>query len=162
MCREVLLSYRVLFGQEKKSRKFFRQLRKDEDATDALLETLCLGTHKEVSSLPSRIFPDSCMNVNGFLRHQDSYSQTTDFPILGRRLLVLQEWNLKHNPIGMLDMWKDKRNPLQRFTFCSICIGTFATVMLTVVVVVLTATLVALDAKRERSHDGQSKTKDLQ
>lgn len=159
--REVLLSYRLLFGQSASSRKLFTQLHGQSfkrasttyghhiladyqdsanscgDATadeiDPFLYTICttpLNSHLRYSHiigwktsstlLPGEIFPSSALDHNGQLQESDTYSGRDDFPIFGPRLLALQRYNMRQQPSRIRDFWRDRRNPLQWYTFWAV------------------------------------------
>ncbi|KAK8108994.1 hypothetical protein PG984_014795 [Apiospora sp. TS-2023a] len=150
--QEVLLSYRLLFAQSKKSRKIVSQLLPDisdgknngtsqttksntEIDSDRFLRTLCttplyngwsfLGIHMGKGSGPrirGDIFPASALNVRNELIESDSYSALDDFPIFGSRLLALQRYNKRRQPTKITDLWRDRRNPLQWYTFWVVAI----------------------------------------
>ena len=123
--QEVLLSYRVLFGQSRSSRKLFLNREKARAATtsvphvlDPLLNTLCGQCKvKSIRSLPSSLWPDTCQNSNGDLLEQDVYDVGLDFRLLGDRLLALQAFNTRQRPSRIRDLWRDRRDPLQWYTF---------------------------------------------
>lgn len=136
--REILLSYRLLFGQFDSSRKLCSQsLTRDQAPTtqhqgalavDPLLLTLCtipLGSSVFCASdvggkktgIPGHLFPPSSLGFQGDLQESDTYSTHDDFPILGQRLLTLQRYSLRQRPSRMKDLWRDRRNPMQWYTF---------------------------------------------
>lgn len=53
---------------------------------------------------------------------RNSYSKTTDFPILAARLSVLQDYILRQNPNSLRMIWRDKRNSYQWWTFWAVVI----------------------------------------
>ncbi|PVH79293.1 hypothetical protein DL98DRAFT_589529 [Cadophora sp. DSE1049] len=150
--REILLSYRVLFGQSNSSRKLMkRELGRfnlssgtgsprnksciSEEEKDGFLETLCslpLYPDRVLSRLwfgrkPSpriagQFFPISSLSVGNELIESDTYSARDDFPVFGPRLLTLQRYNLRRQPSKILDLWRDRRNPLQWYTFWAVVI----------------------------------------
>ncbi|KEZ45513.1 hypothetical protein SAPIO_CDS1837 [Scedosporium apiospermum] len=133
--REVLLSYRLLFGQSSRSRDLARGLlaeagKKGQD--DPFLYAICtanlsrsvwqrfckFGTRS--SSLPPSIFPPYILDVDGSILESDTYSARHDFPVFGNRLLVLQRYSLRQQPSRVRDLWRDRRNPLQWYTFWAV------------------------------------------
>jgi len=71
------------------------------------------------------------------------YSAELDFPILGSRLLRIQAFNLRQQPRRIRDLWRDRRNPLQWYTFWAVLIIGGATILLGVLqLLVSTAQLV--------------------
>ncbi|KAK2595620.1 hypothetical protein QQS21_006667 [Conoideocrella luteorostrata] len=160
--REVLLSYRLLFGQSSASRKLLVQaltakemtVRHDQprrmpefqstatndepeskpsETTDPLLLKCTLPIKKpgsrsfslyrggdQTTSFPSEIFPSSVLDLDGRVQDADSYSAREEFPIFGQRLLALQSYNLRQQPSKVTDFWRDRRNPLQWYTFWAV------------------------------------------
>ncbi|MCJ1309172.1 hypothetical protein MMC25_002828 [Agyrium rufum] len=117
--REVILSYRLLFGQDPRSRKEFLRIEKRKVTTfenqhDALLDVLCgKAVAGHAKTLPREIWPESCVDEDGKLLEQDVYSVALEFPILGPRLLKIQNFDLRQRPSRVRDLWRDRRNPLQ-------------------------------------------------
>ncbi|KLU89787.1 hypothetical protein MAPG_08756 [Magnaporthiopsis poae ATCC 64411] len=117
--KEVLLSYRLLFGQDKKSRKLFGAKRGPGEAAardhlrDPFLERLCQSKRLDVSRLDV-----TCH----FERERRSYEVAEDFPLLGRRLLVLQEFNMRQDSTTLREFWSDRRNPFNFYTFWAVIV----------------------------------------
>ncbi|KAH8703632.1 hypothetical protein BGW36DRAFT_443975 [Talaromyces proteolyticus] len=151
--REILLSYRLLFGQSSSSRKLLGQLLSQSstkaskkysqrsstissvitDDNDPFLVTICTtpllshwrflgftGLNKASTLLPGTIFPSSALDINGQLQESDTYSVRNDFPVFGPRLLILQRYNMRQQPSRVRDLWRDRRNPLQWYTFWAV------------------------------------------
>ena len=120
--QEVLLSYRVIFGQNEASRKLFRNHERSQlQSVDPLLDLLCGQVFKgKKQDLPVDLWPLSCRDPQGHLQEQDVYSVTTDFPTLGPRLLRLQAYSLRQTPSKIWDLWRDFRTPLQWYTFWAV------------------------------------------
>ena len=140
--QEVLLSYRVIFGQNEASRKLFRNEERSAagqtQPVDPLLDLLCGHVLKRKrQDLPTDLWPLSCRDPQGHLQEQDVYSTTTDFPTLGPRLLRLQAYSLRQTPSKIRDLWRDFRTPLQWYTFWAVvlfgglgvCLGTLQTLL---------------------------------
>lgn len=159
LMREILLSYRVIFGQDSRSRKMFksteRKRAREGDVYDRLLDVLCGEQFgKTVRSLPHSIWPEACIGLEdekstfdvlcgkrfgkivrsiqhrirseacigleegrSTLLEQAVYTTGTDFPILGARLLALDEFSKRNSPSKIMDFWRDRRNPIQWYTF---------------------------------------------
>lgn len=151
--REVLLSYRLLFGQSSRSRKQIgkelRQLSKgvskeqnrhsnsSDNAIkahiDPFLSTICttplfsrlrffslVSQKKQHDLLPGTLFPPSVLDIHDQLQECDTYSACDDFPVFGHRLLKLQRYSMRQQPSRVRDLWRDRRNPLQWYTFWAV------------------------------------------
>ena len=170
--REILLSYRLLFGQSRRSRKLLTQIlsRKYDspenncrpihikgnvipptvnttsnppistatmplEATDPFLLTCTLpirrskyrnrilsflGRPDTEPSFPSSIFPVSALDLDDNIQDSDTYSMRDDFPVFGQRLLALQMYNMRQQPSKVTDLWRDRRSPLQWYTFWAV------------------------------------------
>ncbi|KAI1359610.1 hypothetical protein F5Y08DRAFT_332211 [Xylaria arbuscula] len=126
LSQEVLMSYRLLFGQYRASRKVARALLQEMEEKhdyDQLLACLCTKSRKETAKmLPETSWPISCRDYDNNLQEADSYSSQDDFPILGSRLIAIQEFNLRQQPSKLRDLWRDRRSPLQWYTFWAVLI----------------------------------------
>ncbi|KAK4197327.1 hypothetical protein QBC40DRAFT_351070 [Triangularia verruculosa] len=126
---------RVKITPEKspKSRKLLLQRLKLEEAArgssglfDPFLYVICTSAltsfwgRKNISVLPGEIFPHSVRDVSEQLQEEASYLARDDFPVFGPRLLTLQRYNLRQQPSKIRDLWRDKRNPLQWYTFWAV------------------------------------------
>ncbi|KAI4681755.1 uncharacterized protein J4E84_007350 [Alternaria hordeiaustralica] len=133
--RELMLTYRLLFGQSVRSRKLVQDLliqeKKADRVVDPLLERLCTlplsrsWVAKSLSrrnhlDLPAALFPQSTISTSSVFMESDSYSAQHDFPVFGLRLLELQKYNLRQQPSRARDLWRDRRNPLQWYTFWAV------------------------------------------
>jgi hypothetical protein len=133
MLEETLMSYRLLFGQNKKARKLFRILtpfeKRPKEGEDRLLNELC--GRKASSSWLSR--PD-----------RGSYDLQHDFPILRSRLATLSYHMSERKPRTWRELWRDKRDSAQWFTFWAVLmigglglIFSFAQVVLQIIQIAL-------------------------
>jgi hypothetical protein len=159
--REVLLSYRLLFGQSSSPRKLLSQLlRRSSSSTaargdgahptahhraspsssdviadhmDPFLTRICTSPlrsrwrrlgfiRREHPSplLPSTIFPSSALDLDDQLQESETDSAHDDFAVFGPRLLILQRYNMRQQPSKVKDLWRDRRNPLQWYTFWAV------------------------------------------
>lgn len=115
LLREVLLSYRLLFGQSSKSRKMFRLVGSDlgrlpHDEPDTLLPVLCTSKH-----LPA----------GGELWMPEDrvvYFAPKDFSVLHSRIGLLASELKNVKPRTMGDLMRDRRDQYQYWTFWSISI----------------------------------------
>jgi hypothetical protein len=126
--QEVLMSYRLLFAQSRKSRTLLRRNLKElcatEDYYDSFLDIICCSRAKEkpIKGLPMSIWPVTCRGFDGLLLEQSSYSSRDDFPLFGQRLAKLQEFSLRQQPSRLRDLWRDRRDPLQWYAFWAVLI----------------------------------------
>lgn len=125
--QEILLSYRVLFGQHRQAIKWYRTQRRKKATSakeniDPLLDILCSERLSSLHSMPKDCWPESCRDAQGHLQEQDVYSSELDFLMLGPRLLALQAFSLRHQPSRVRDLWRDRRNPLQWYTFWAVLV----------------------------------------
>ena len=141
--REVLLSYRFIFGQTRNARTTFRKsehkrVPRFEGKYDPLLKVLCCKSlDRALHPLPAGLWLESWRDFAGNLLDQDLYSADADFPIFGSRLLDLQTFVSQQPAEGIWDMWRDRRNPAQWYTFwaviilggCALIIGIIQTVL---------------------------------
>ena len=112
--QEILISYRILFGQHRQSRnKYWKMERRkiEEDGEiDRLLDVLCGIRHL------------TDPGVVKFIYDHEVYSMERDFPILGQRLAQLQQYGNSHDPGKLKELWQDRRHPLQWFTFWAVIV----------------------------------------
>ncbi|KAH8720584.1 hypothetical protein HC256_000974 [Beauveria bassiana] len=132
MHREVLLSYRLIFGQSSGSRslssKLISKLKETSDDVDPFLDTICstsiprsrLVRRFARPRIPGTLFPAANLDLDNSLIQADTYSSREDFPHFGDRLLAVQRYNLSQQPSRVRDLWRDRRNPLQWYTFWAV------------------------------------------
>jgi hypothetical protein len=127
---EVLLSFRLLFGQCPKSRKLFPQVFQPHasvgDQVDSLLPLICMT--KSFRHKPAH-----------FPQDQPVYFANQHFPVLFEKIeLIAKELN-SAKPSGMRDILKDNRDKYQWWTFWLVAwIGGFG-LILSLIQVVLQA-----------------------
>jgi hypothetical protein len=104
--KETLLSYRLLFGQAKASRRFFRNILKSETVLccnlDPLLRPLCLDEYFAHPLVP----PDRAV-----------YVTARDFLVLGSRVERLANELDVAKPKSLIALLHDRRDTLQYWTF---------------------------------------------
>lgn len=127
--REVLLTYRLLFGQSSHSRalalKLFKQLHVSPGDIDPFHFTICTVSttrrrfFRQTANpeLPADLFPATILDLDNCLIESDTYSSRDDFPLFGSRLLAVQKYNLRQQPSCVRGRCRDRRNPLQWYTF---------------------------------------------
>ena len=106
LLQEVLLSLRLLFGQDKASRKFFREMHPFDGTPEK-------GRDKVLTSLCGR---KRCSPDYG-LRERDVYDIQHDFPILRSRIAVLMNHFSNIRPRTWRELWNDKRDSASWCTF---------------------------------------------
>ena len=109
LAEEVILSYRLLFSQHSKSRSMFKKIRckfpgfaRRFDA-DPCLEKLCSLTcsaplYAEIGAPPPA----------------EQYAARKEFPLLGQRLVILQEFILNQSPSDWDGLRHDRRDIRKR------------------------------------------------
>jgi len=120
---EVLLSYRLLFGQTRKSRNAFRSINPFLKGTasrdkirDPLLLTLC------TTKIWLGIYPGPS--------DKETYSLPRDFPILRYRLSVLQGHLSNTTSRTWVQLWRDNRDSANWLTFWAVILfGAFGSLM---------------------------------
>jgi len=75
---------------------------------------------KVLHSYPSEIWPITCRTIEGHLQQSDVYNARDSFPRLGPRLIKLQQFSSRQRPSKLTDLWRDRRNPLQWYTFWAV------------------------------------------
>jgi hypothetical protein len=117
--REVILTYRLIFGQDKPSYSDFPSLVRHspipEEYPDSLLSTLC-GADWE-SSEARKVY-----DLIGADHSSTQYIPSTHFPFLGQRLLELQRYVKGRNANDILSIWHDRRSPTAWWTFWVCCL----------------------------------------
>jgi len=117
--KEVLLTYRLLFGQDTHSFKYFNALARKEpipgECQDPLLSTICGQgwESKDARQVYEMIEADE---------PSLHYSPSSEFPFLGRRLLDVQKYVRGHSSNTIQGIWYDRRNPLGWWTFWAVVI----------------------------------------
>jgi hypothetical protein len=136
--KEILLSYKLLFADDRQARFVFRKTERGRaelargTPIEPCLDNLCGMNVPRKSSL--RIFR-SPLTV--------SYSKTTDFPLLADRLSELQSYISAQQPNRLTALWHDRRNLLSWYTFWAVLIfgivGISCSIIQTALAVVQTA-----------------------
>jgi hypothetical protein len=104
---EVILSYRLIFGHDRRSRaEMGRRLKragtKPQGPADPLLESLCTRDQ----------YSDEIKQLHLLLesREFEEYVSLDEFPFLGRRLIDLERLSMKQGLRGWRSLWIDRRN----------------------------------------------------
>ncbi|PLB54770.1 hypothetical protein P170DRAFT_421424 [Aspergillus steynii IBT 23096] len=113
LLREVLLSYRLLFGQSGPSRKLFRRHLTPSDIPpcemDPLLPLLC--TNAQLPYFSPDMPPD-----------RPIYFAARDFPVYSERIELIRKELRDARPKSLADQVRDKRDTLQYWTFWLVAI----------------------------------------
>jgi hypothetical protein len=111
--RELLLTYRVLFGQDERSFRAFQRSCSGQNAhqsSDTMLPVLC---EKSWTTPEAR---DLYRDISaGAVR--DTYDSSADFPIMGQKLLALQQFVKDYHPRTLTALLRDRRDPTAWFNF---------------------------------------------
>ena len=137
--REVLATYRLIFGQHKDSRKLIKgysargklfgftspfrsphpsALVKDE--ADPLLERLCFKDSRE----------EYLYGELDMLNLKKIYVLDTDFPFFAERLLALQEFVVNQCPNDWQVLWRDRRDVAKFWTIWAVLLFGVPTILL--------------------------------
>ncbi|KXX82640.1 hypothetical protein MMYC01_201086 [Madurella mycetomatis] len=141
--REVLLSFRLLFGQSVKSRKLFRQVFTPAVAPfpqpDTLLGYLC--TERQ---LPTTLAPAS----NWMPKDKSAYYAARDFPVLYRRVELIARELERSRPRSVGGLLRDRRDTLQFWTFWLVAVFGAVSIALSMIQVILQGIQIAQEAGR--------------
>ncbi|KAL8711217.1 MAG: hypothetical protein Q9220_004362 [cf. Caloplaca sp. 1 TL-2023] len=129
--RDVLLSYRLLFGQNRGSWKAFNKLYADADGVtksgevlhDPLLRRLCGQKWEKERSFYKDIDANEA----------PSHYRAEDFPFLGSRLLRLQNFSKHQEPHDWKVLWFDRRDIMKCYTFWAVLFFGGGTLIITLV-----------------------------
>jgi hypothetical protein len=134
---EVLLSFRLLFGQSPKSRKLFRHIVGLAEAPfpqpDTLLPYLCSEKELLVTG-PEEIWMPKDRRV---------YYAARDFPVLYERIELLSKELNGVKPKSMGDLLRDRRDTLQFWTFWLVAAVGGASVGLSLLQIILQSIQIA-------------------
>ncbi|KAF2678547.1 hypothetical protein K458DRAFT_316608 [Lentithecium fluviatile CBS 122367] len=136
LLKETLLSYRLLFGQNKASRRLFRSLDPFEDVPEGC-------TDSNLSELGGR----KQTRFGDLIRELESYSLHKDFPILRYKLAMLAQHFSNRRPRTWKELWNDKRDSASWFTFWAVLVIGGIGIFLAFVQVVLQIVQVSLQVK---------------
>ena len=106
MLREILLSYSLLFRDDRRARNLYRKIERkrasledstSEEVVDPWLDKLC-GVY-----LSTSIF-----SLGGPVR--EVYDAEADFPIFKRRITKIQDYMESIQPNRFMSLWRDRRD----------------------------------------------------
>jgi hypothetical protein len=108
--REILISYRVLFGQDKRSRELFRSREKSKarfrETEDPVLQALC--GQKRTLLVTEYLTIES---------EKEIFDTRVDFPHLGEKLLRVHDYNANQRPSAWRAILLDRRDPRESLNF---------------------------------------------
>lgn len=137
LLRETLLSYRLLFGQNKASRRLFRSLNPFADLPEGCVD----GSLSELCSRKQS-------NFATWLPEHDSYNLRKDFPILGSKLAALAHNFSNKRPRTWKELWNDKRDSASWFTFWAVLLIGGIGIILAFIQVILQIVQISLEIKQ--------------
>lgn len=124
--QEILLSYRLLFGQSRPARRFFRNMLSRGSVLsqnpDPLLRSLCLDQH----------FADTLVPADRLV-----YVTLRDFLVLGKWVELLAAELRCTRPRSWRDLLRDQRDSLQYWTFWLVAIFGVTSIVLSLMQVIL-------------------------
>lgn len=122
LLQEILLSYRLLFGQSRRSRSLFRRLRPfahiPHEGQDQFLYLIC--SRKQ-------------FNCPITLTEREEYDLAGDFPHLRSRIVRLSSYASSKKPRSIRQLWRDKRDSTAWLAFWSVLIFGSVSILLGVV-----------------------------
>lgn len=133
LLHEILLSYRLLFGQSKGSRRCFRTmepfLNVPVEGRDKVLDVIC---------------GKKTIGIAYELPERGTYDLRQDFPVLRSRLVVLMRRLSTKTPQTWKELWRDRRDSASWFTFWIVLIIGGIGIFLAFVQVVLQVVQIAV------------------
>ena len=124
--QETLLSYRLLFGQNKRSRNLFRTLNTfagiPREARDPILDDICGRKVCKLQMIPN---------------DKDTYELHKDFPALRSRIVKLHQALSASKPSTWKELWRDRRDSANWLTFWAVIIFGAVAILLAFAQVVL-------------------------
>ncbi|KAH8160122.1 hypothetical protein CIB48_g8123 [Xylaria polymorpha] len=143
-CREILLSFGLIFGQDKRSRREAlsnaNKAWRETFQSDKLLRQLCSEPWCE--NILYDYLHSPPVRANYSLRH--------DFRFLGRNLAAVQEYMNLQSPNDFMTVLFDVRDPLRFWTFVAAIGFGSAAILLGIIQAVLAAAQVALSSPLPR------------
>ena len=142
--REVILSFRLLFGQSVKSRKLFRHVFTAAMAPftqpDTLLAYLCTEKQLPVAS--------SQQAGSWMPKDKTAYYPARDFPVLYKRVELIAKELGRSKPKSVGGLLRDRRDTLQFWTFWLVAIFGGVSIILSIIQVALQGIQIAQGAGR--------------
>ena len=124
--QETLLSYRLLFGQNKRSRTLFKSINSSsgvpEERRDIILNDICGKKVCKIAKIPN---------------DKDIYELQKDFPALRSRIIRLHQALSASKPSTWKELWRDRRDSANWLTFWAVIIFGAVAILLAFVQVLL-------------------------
>ena len=140
LLEEILLSYRLLFGQCEKSRKLFRGVFSPANLPfpqpDTLLNVLCGQRQLTLDTSHTNFLP----------RDRRVYYAARDFPVLYERVELLAKELGGARPRSMSGLLRDRRDTLQFWTFWLVALFGGLSILLAVIQTILQVIQIAQQA----------------
>ena len=134
--REVLLSYRLLFGQSKSGRQYFRRTVSSQVYEDV--------PRQGQDPLLARVCGRKSIDLLAHGKERNTYRLARDFPMLRCRIAVLQQQLATSKPRGWKELWRDKRDSAHWVTFWAVIIIGGLGLLLTLMQVILAIVQITL------------------
>jgi hypothetical protein len=109
--KEIVLSYRLLFAQDKASRRLFRSMKVFESSENGMRDDFL-----------ARLCGLEGLDIPFVQADRECYRLSRDFPVLRARLAILQQQLLSVKPTSWRAVWKDKRDTVQWHTFWAVIV----------------------------------------
>jgi len=103
---EVLLSYALLFRDDRRSRKVYQRQERSEASLVKLAKQIQVDP--SLDELCGNNISASFFNFGSSVR--DLYDSETDFPILKDRLKRIQDYMERIQPKRFMSLWRDRRD----------------------------------------------------
>ncbi|RDW74290.1 uncharacterized protein DSM5745_06952 [Aspergillus mulundensis] len=140
MCQEVLLSYRLLFGQNSAARKLLKKALEGETSVDPFLMQFTKSIPKWTVSrfwptkgkmpFDSSLLPERFRKNDGSIMEWGTYSASIDFPIYGEKLQNIQTYGSNHPATSFMEYLWDRRYPVQQYSaWLAVNVGLVTTVV---------------------------------
>ncbi|UNI18782.1 hypothetical protein JDV02_005032 [Purpureocillium takamizusanense] len=149
LLQEILLSYRLLFGQSRRSRSLFRRLRPfarvPQEEHDRVLSLIC-GKKRFRSSIT--------------MTEREEYVLASDFPHLRSRMVRLNTYATSKKPHSIRQLWRDKRDSTAWLAFWSVLVFGSMSIVLGVIQTVLQIMQYVLTLQQAKTSSDRMSSRD--
>ncbi|KAL9615520.1 MAG: hypothetical protein Q9167_000033 [Letrouitia subvulpina] len=132
--QETLLSYRLLFGQNKRSKTLFKSINPfdgvPEEGRDTILYDICMKKVCKIAMLPN---------------DKDTYELQKDFPALRSKTIRLHQALSASKPSTWKELWRDRRDSANWLTFWAVIVFGFIAILLALAQVLLQIIQIVLE-----------------